>query len=250
MRLQANLISTLTYSSNITGLTEGGGISPPGSPIAQWDMQNTSTLWTDIAKTTNVSLGGDTSTAVIEDTVGSYDWTQATASARGTASATGVETDGVDDYYVADSLAAAFNGGYTIGFNVTYLGSNQCMFSCHTSTSGNAGLLFLASGMLKWFKNSGSSTGSTTMVSGTSYRVVLVVRADGSTDIYLNGVSEITLAAGQSPLPPTDGKVSLAQEWDSSSPSNFINMRYRRMVAYNSDMSGSLADIDTWLNDV
>ena len=160
--------------------------------------------------------------------------------------------DGVDDYVTMDGAASIFSSSYSVSFwfnGTTFpIGGpgGRVLFALHTSAGGN--LLFVVAdpqGILHTFNNSSIRAQGTTQTSTGTWNHCAITTDGTNMKLYKNGTLEDTSATGNYNT-GTVGLVSLAQEWDGATPSDFYNGKLDEVAFFNSEISAS--DITTIYN--
>jgi hypothetical protein len=131
--------------------------------------------------------------------------------------------DGNGDYLVLDSVADDFTDDdltLSAWIKTADTGTWQWWFSCNTAGGGNVIILGLISGNIVVHQGAVQVT-STTVVNDLEWRHVAYTRTGNTGNLYINGEFEgthttsFTLSA--------DNRWSIAQEWDSGNPGDFLN---------------------------
>ena len=160
--------------------------------------------------------------------------------------------DGVDDYVTMDGSASIFSSSYSVSFwfnGTTFpIGGpgGRVLFALHTAAGGN--LLFVVAdtqGILHTFNNSSIRAQGTTQTSTGTWNHCAITTDGTNMKLYKNGTLEDTSATGNYNT-GTVGLVSLAQEWDGATPSDFYNGKLDEVAFFNSEISAS--DITTIYN--
>jgi hypothetical protein len=131
--------------------------------------------------------------------------------------------DGNGDYLVIDSVADDFtNNDLTLSawIKTEDKGTWQWWFSGNTASGGNVIILGLISGNIVVHQGAVVVT-STTVVNDLEWCHVAYTRIGSVGTLYINGLSEGTHAA--SFVLSANDLWSIAQEWDSASPGDFLN---------------------------
>ncbi len=131
--------------------------------------------------------------------------------------------DGAQDYLVIDSVADDFtDDDLTLSAWIKTEDTRtwQWWFSCNTATGGNTIILGLINGQITVHQGAVVVT-STTVVNDLQWHHVAYTRIGSVGSLYINGVLEGTHTAAFQLS--ADDRWSIAQEWDSGSPGDFLN---------------------------
>lgn len=234
-------------------------IDPPVEPPIElpyienyifWYKYGESNLWQDTGKTTPAVTTGDP-IAVIEDyLLNGKQLDQSNAAYMPKLhSDNSIYLDG-SDFIRGDNLATLMSVasvGYTVHFKLKWI-SGLGLFSTHTSSSGiNRLVLFTGSGTIRLIDSfAGSIYGTDPITTGNEYIVSVSNDMNGNIDIYLDGVLQINTTIGDA---RSFGWVSFGQEWDSSTPSDFITAYYKDIVIYDyAQDSTEVTDVYNYLS--
>ncbi|MDA3886720.1 MAG: FG-GAP-like repeat-containing protein [Candidatus Delongbacteria bacterium] len=131
--------------------------------------------------------------------------------------------DGIDDYIVADNVCLDLNNPAEITFEAWIkpaLGGTGAYMAFNSSTGGNLCLSGVLSDGRIYFYDDSFTYGTTVLDSNSWYHVAITIDPSDNLKIYLNGVEEISSTTTYRPT--SDGKFSIGQEWDNSTPSDFF----------------------------
>jgi hypothetical protein len=149
-----------------------------------------------------------------------------------------VDLDG-DDYIRIDAAADNLRGSN----NVTLSGwvkTDDALadwFSCNTSTGGNVAMFAIESGLAAIYDVSAYEAYSTTAVSDSNWHLLTYTRDGATGSVYVDGVRENTHTANYN-FSPND-LWSIGQEWDTTTPSDFLRGQVDDVQMYNYALSAS-----------
>ncbi len=147
----------------------------------------------------------------------------------------GLALDG-SDYVVIDDVADDITGtDLTLSAWVKTTDSAADWFSCNSSSGGNVVLFSISGGKAKIYDGSSYEASSTTSVNDGTWHLLTYVRSGSTGSIYVDGVLEATHTANFT-LSPND-KWSIGQEWDGSTPSDFLTGTVDDVRFYNKALS-------------
>ncbi len=158
----------------------------------------------------------------------------------------GAAFDGSSQYITADGVSDDLANADNISFGgwvypESGMSANGVMLSFHTSGGGNRLMLEYdpvganANKFIAYDKTNGDVYSANTFIPDQWYHVMVVIGADNAGYLYVNGVEEAQFST--TVRPATDGKFSLGQEWDGSTPSNFFKGRLDEIVVYRKALS-------------
>ena len=137
---------------------------------------------------------------------------------------TALEFDGTDDYVSADTVCSVLDNPNMLTLECWIyptVGDIQYFMAFNTSDYGNnLQLGILPDGSLKMYDGISNYYGPV-LSSDQWYHIALTIDDNDNATVYLNGVSDIVFTTPT--RPPTDGRFSIAQEWDPAGTSDFYN---------------------------
>jgi len=135
-----------------------------------------------------------------------------------------LDFDGTDDYVSADAVCSVLNNPNMLTLECWIyptVGNIQYFMAFNTSDYGNSLQLgILSDGSLKMYDGISNYYGSV-LSSDQWYHIALTINDNDTATVYLNGESDIVFITPT--RPPTDGRFSIAQEWDPVVTSDFYS---------------------------
>jgi len=242
---------------------------PTDDLLAAHDFTDDTTLWANDLRTVLAAPGGDV--ALVDDIyikpLGSgsspptYPWDQTTASWRPSRSATGVFTNGIDEWLRGDAMSWALHdarpnpgealsgSAYCVILAYNYVDGDEAVLAFHRNTS-NLVMIFEEGAGWRLYGASDPSGGSAT--AGDDVVLTMSDPGTGQNRTWVDGALlwQTSLPSNATVYTPESeaagGRFSLAQEWDAG-PSNHNEMTLYRDLIYKRDPTDYIrAQAEAW----